>query len=252
MQRFKSTRNIVGTLSPKPVFFWAKLAHDSYRARASALHDRARAARADAAATKSHSEQTRLLATTLTRHPTFSEWCVTNKARLEAEQALREDIDSRRDRRVHAPEAEHVRKAARTWTPSDDHEWLAERYRAKKTDLNLAMHVRQELRNLGVRDDKLPSHAEIVAQFEDLRTEIQRSCGAATRGNKVRVEAHGGETLRSRALATPRARDRLGRFLNWITGSTVFNVTLRESGPKRDGLMRSNYDAMLAESQPAR
>jgi len=36
------------------------------------------------------------------------------------------------------------------------------------------MHVRQELRDLGVRDDKLPSHAEIVAQFEDLRTEIRR------------------------------------------------------------------------------
>jgi hypothetical protein len=63
---------------------------DSYRARASALHDRARAARADAttpaqraAATKSHSEQARILAATLQRHPSFSEWCVTNKARLE-------------------------------------------------------------------------------------------------------------------------------------------------------------------------
>jgi hypothetical protein len=103
---------------------------------------------------------------------------VTNKARLEAEQALREDIDSRRDRRVRAPETEHVRKAAPTRTPSDEHEWLTERYRAKKQqqaeDLNLATAVRQELRDRGVRDDKLPSHAEIVAQFEDLRTEIRR------------------------------------------------------------------------------
>jgi hypothetical protein len=63
------------------------------------------------------------LAATLQRHPTFSEWCVTNKARLEAEQALRQDIESRRDRRARAPEAEHVRKAART---SDEHEWLTE------------------------------------------------------------------------------------------------------------------------------
>jgi hypothetical protein len=154
---------------------------DSYRARASALHDRARTLRADAttpaqraAATKSHSEQASILAATLQRHPTFSEWCVTNKARLEAEQALREDIDSRRDRRARASEAERVRTAAPTRTPPDEHEWLAERYHAKKADLELAMHVRQELRDRGVRDDKLPSHAEIVAQFEDLRTEIRR------------------------------------------------------------------------------
>jgi ATP-dependent exoDNAse (exonuclease V) alpha subunit len=52
---------------------------DSYRARASALQNRVRAARADAttpaqraAATKSHSEQARILAATLQRHPTFS------------------------------------------------------------------------------------------------------------------------------------------------------------------------------------
>jgi ATP-dependent exoDNAse (exonuclease V) alpha subunit len=154
---------------------------DSYRARASALHDRARAARADAttpaqraAATKSRSEQARVLAATLQRHPTFSEWCVTNKARLEAEQALRQDIDSRRDRRVRAPEAEHVRKAAPTRTPPDEHEWLAERYHVKKADFELAMHVRQELRDRGVRDDKLPSLAEILAQFNELRTEIRR------------------------------------------------------------------------------
>jgi hypothetical protein len=156
---------------------------DSYRAHASALHDRARAARADAitpaqraAATKSHSEQARILAATLQRHPTFSEWCVTNKARLETEQALRQDIDSRRDRRARAPKAEHVRKAARTRTPPDEHEWLAEQYRAKKQaeDLNLATAVRQELRELGSTDHKLPSHAKLVAQFEDLRTEIRR------------------------------------------------------------------------------
>ena len=154
---------------------------DSYRARACALHDRARAARADAAtpaqraaATKAHSEQARVLAATLQRHPTFSEWCVTNKARLETEQALRQDIDSRRARRARAPGADHVRKVAPTRTPPDEHEWLADRYHAKKADLELAMHVRQELRDRGVRDDKLPSHAEIVAQFNDLRTEIRR------------------------------------------------------------------------------
>jgi hypothetical protein len=65
-----------------------------------------------------------------------------------------------------------MRKAART--PPDEHEWLAERYDAKKADLDLAMHVHQKLRDRGVRDDKLPSHAELVAQFEDLRTEIRR------------------------------------------------------------------------------
>jgi hypothetical protein len=142
---------------------------DSYRARASTLHDRARAARAGAttpaqraAATKSHSEQAKPLAATLQRHPTFSEWCVTNKARLETEQALRQDIDSRRDRRVRATEAEHVRKAAPTRTPPDEHEW------------HLATAVRQELRELGTTDHKLPPHAELVAQFEDLRTEIRR------------------------------------------------------------------------------
>lgn len=125
------------------------------------------AARADAttpaqraAATTSHSEQARLLAATLQR--------------LEAEQALRQDIDSRRDRRVRAPEAEHTRKAAPTRTPPDEHERLAERYHAKKASLELAMHVRQELRDRGVRDDKLPSHAEIVALFNDLRAEIRR------------------------------------------------------------------------------
>jgi hypothetical protein len=169
---------------------------DSYRAHASALHDRARTLRADAttpaqraAATKSHSEQASILAATLQRHPTFSEWCVTNKARLEAEQALREDIDSRRDRRARGPQAEHVRKAARTRTPTDEHEWLAERYRAKKADLELAMHVRQELRDRGVRDDKLPSYAEISAQFDDLRTHMRREASERRRYGPPKSEA---------------------------------------------------------------
>jgi hypothetical protein len=41
-------------------------------------------------------------------------------------------------------------------------------------DLRLAMQVRQELRELGVCDDKLPSHVEISAQFDDLRTQMRR------------------------------------------------------------------------------
>ena len=61
-------------------------------------------------------------------------------------------------------------------TPSDEHEWLAERYHAEKADLDLALHVRQELRLLGDHDDnKLPTAAEIVAQFADLRTAIRQA-----------------------------------------------------------------------------
>jgi hypothetical protein len=59
-------------------------------------------------------------------------------------------------------------------TPPDEHEWLAERYHAKKADLDLAMHVRQ-MRELGHRDDRLPTPAELVAQFDELRTEIRRA-----------------------------------------------------------------------------
>jgi hypothetical protein len=50
------------------------------------------------------------------------------------------------------------------------------------------MHVRQELRDRGVRDDKLPSHAEIVAQFNDLRAEIRREA-AGRRYEPTKSEA---------------------------------------------------------------
>jgi len=65
---------------------------DTYRARAADLQAKTNALRADAstpaerrAATKWHTEQARKLAGALKRHPTFSEWCVSNKARLEGE-----------------------------------------------------------------------------------------------------------------------------------------------------------------------
>lgn len=38
------------------------------------------------------------------------------------------------------------------------------------------------MRELGERDDKLPSHAEIVAQFEELRTEIRREAAGPRYG----------------------------------------------------------------------
>jgi hypothetical protein len=56
-------------------------------------------------------------------------------------------------------------------------------------DLRLAMQVRQELRDLGVRDDKLPSHAEISAQFDDLRTRIRREASERRRSGPTKSEA---------------------------------------------------------------
>jgi hypothetical protein len=41
-------------------------------------------------------------------------------------------------------------------------------------DLDLAMHVRQQMRELGVRDRDLPDRADLTAQFDDLRTQIRR------------------------------------------------------------------------------
>jgi hypothetical protein len=77
---------------------------DAYRSRAQALHEKANALRSDAttpaertAATKWHAERAAKLAATLKRHPTFSEWCVTNKGRLEAEEMLRHDMDAQRN-----------------------------------------------------------------------------------------------------------------------------------------------------------
>jgi hypothetical protein len=93
-----------------------------------------------------------------------------DQASLERLEALVKRRDARkvdRERQLEnkAPLPAHMQSANRS---------VANPQYRQDQDLRLAMQVRQELRDLGVRDDKLPSHVEISAQFDDLRTQIRR------------------------------------------------------------------------------
>jgi hypothetical protein len=77
---------------------------DAYRSRAQALHEKATLygltrPRPQSAPLRPNGTPSApaKLAATLKRQPTFSEWCVTNKGRLEAEEMLRHDIDAQRN-----------------------------------------------------------------------------------------------------------------------------------------------------------
>jgi hypothetical protein len=113
----------------------------------------------------------------------FVSWTVRRRKDVEREAPFLEKAAERRERHetqrmAHEGAKREQKPEATIAQPPPAHMQSANRSVANAQyldeDTNLAMHVRQELRQLGHRDDKLPTTAELVAQFQDLRTEIRR------------------------------------------------------------------------------
>jgi hypothetical protein len=99
-----------------------------------------------------------------------------DEAVLERLQALFKQRGAReQDAQLH----EMAQKPAHMQSPNRS---VANAQYREDSNFNLAMHVRQQMRELGERDNKLPSHAEIIAQFDDLRTQIRREASERRSG----------------------------------------------------------------------
>jgi hypothetical protein len=108
---------------------------------------------------------------------TFVEWGAANRGQVERHETVREGVADlgryRQEQKIAPRRSVESPQPRRTYTLSPEAIEAVERHR-ERAQPDIIDEIRQAMRENGVRDRDLPTHAELEAQLRDLRAKVEK------------------------------------------------------------------------------